>query len=115
MSPFIDEWNALPFMQWAGARLLSAVDGESRLELRVAPHHRGGASTPAINGAILAYLHDIVQGAAVRSRTGDVPAVATISLAIHFIDLVKARDLLYVEGHAVRVGTGRGVRREQRP
>ena len=108
MSSFIDTWNALPWMQWAGARLLSAANGASCLELRVAEHHRGGANTPAINGAILAYLHDIAQGAAVRSRTGDVPAIATISLAIHFIDLAQARDVLYVEGRAVRVGTGVG-------
>jgi acyl-coenzyme A thioesterase PaaI-like protein len=108
MPSLIDNWNALPWMQWAGARLLSAANGEARLELRVADHHRGGANTPAINGAILSYLHDIAQGAAVRSRTGEVAAIATISLAVHFIDLVNARDLLYVDGHAVRVGSGVG-------
>jgi acyl-coenzyme A thioesterase PaaI-like protein len=108
MPSFIDNWNALPWMQWAGARLISAADGKARLELRVAEHHRGGASTPAINGAILSYLHDIAQGAAVRSRAGDVPAIATISLTVHFIDLVEARELLYVEGSAVRVGSGVG-------
>jgi acyl-coenzyme A thioesterase PaaI-like protein len=108
MTSFVDTWNALPWMHWAGARLLAAADGRSRLELRVAEHHRGGASTPAINGAILSYLHDIAQGAAVRSRTGEVPAIATISLAVHFIDLVLVRDLLYVEGSAIRVGTGVG-------
>ncbi len=33
MSSIVDEWNAYPWMQWAGARLLSAADGRSRLVL----------------------------------------------------------------------------------
>jgi len=108
MASIVDEWNAYPWMRWAGARLLSAADGKSRLEMRVADHHRGAAQTSAVNGAILSYLHDIAQGAAVRSRTGEHSTVATISLTIHYIDLVHARDLLFVEGSAVRVGTGVG-------
>ena len=108
MSSIVEEWNAYPWMQWAGARLLFAADGKSRLEMRIADHHRGAAQTSAVNGAILSYLHDIAQGAAVRTRTGEHSTVATISLTIHYIDLVHARDLLFVEGTAVRVGTGVG-------
>ena len=105
---FVGQWNALPWMRWAGARILSAEDGAVRLELVVGEHHRGGASTPAINGAIVSYLHDIAGGAAVRSKVGDVPAIATISLAIHFIDLVQVKDTLYVDGKAIRVGSSVG-------
>lgn len=107
-SSFVTQWNALPWMRWAGARILSAEDGAVRLELAIADHHRGGGSTPAINGAIVAYLHDVAGGAAVRSKAGDVPAIATISLSIHFIDLVQAEHLLYVDGQAIRVGSAVG-------
>jgi len=105
---FVRQWNALPWMRWAGARILSAEDGAVRLELIVGEHHRGGASTSAINGAIVSYLHDIAGGAAVRSKAGEVSAIATISLAIHFIDLVQVKEVLYVDGKAIRVGSGVG-------
>lgn len=102
-------WNERPFMRWAGARILSVDNGVSRIALQVEDHHRGGADTNAsagiVNGAILAYLHDIAQSAAVRSMLGeDVKAIATLNLSISYISLMTCASLLYGEGRAIRVG-----------
>jgi uncharacterized protein (TIGR00369 family) len=100
-----EEWNAKDFMRWAGVRLMYAADGRSRVELPLTDGHRGGAGTPAINGAILSYLHDIAQGLAVRSCLGNhVASLATIHLSIDFLGLLHAHDVVRAEGRAVRVG-----------
>lgn len=67
MSWSTEPWNNKLYMQWAGLRMLEAQDGTNRLELTIEAHHRGGAGTEAVNGAILSYMHDIVQGTAIRS------------------------------------------------
>lgn len=97
-----DDWNDKPYMRWAGARVTLAEGGRSRLELEVEPHHRGGMGTEAVNGAILAYLHDVAQGAAIRSLLGDdVRAIATLNLNVTFVEAMAAADLI--------VGTGRAI------
>lgn len=109
-SPLIwtaEDWNEKPYMSWAGARILLAERGVSRIELQVKEHHRGGAGSNAINGAILAYLHDVAQGAAIRSMLGeDVKTVATLNLNISYMSLMKAGNVLHGEGRAIRVGIG---------
>jgi uncharacterized protein (TIGR00369 family) len=100
-------WNEMPYMSWAGARILSVEGGVSRIELQVKEHHRGGAGTDAINGAILAYLHDVAQGAAVRSLLDeDVKAIATLNINVSYVTLTRAGNVLHGEGRAIRAGVG---------
>lgn len=100
----VNMWNAKPYTQWAGVRIVEASGGRSRLELEVEDHHRGGAGTEGINGAIIAYLHDIIQGAAVRSAWDAAHlSMATISLNIQYLQVLKAKRRV--------VGTGRLLQR----
>lgn len=99
-----DDWNDKPYMRWAGARVTLAERGQSRVELKVEPHHRGAMGTEAINGAIRAYLHDVAQGVAVRSLLGsDVRAIATLNLSISYVDAMVAGDLIVGIGRALSV------------
>jgi len=99
-----EDWNTKLYMQWVGARIVLAQDGISRIELQVEDHHRGAAGTQAVNGAILAYLHDVVQGAAIRSMTGDdVKAIATLNLNVSYVSLMKADRVLSGEGRTLRL------------
>ena len=99
-----EDWNDKPYMRWAGARMLLADAGLSRIELQVDAHHRGAAGTDAVNGAILAYLHDVAQGAAIRSLLGDdVKAIATLNLNISYVSLMTAGKVLLGEGRAIAV------------
>lgn len=99
-----DDWNDKPYMRWAGARVVLAEGGRSRIEMPVEPHHRGAMGTEAVNGAILAYLHDVVQGAAVRSMLGDdVRAIATLNLNISYIDAMAAETLVVGVGRAISI------------
>ena len=57
------KWNAHPGIQRMGVRL----EIVSRTELRgvvdpIAPHHRGGMGTPAVNGPTIAATFDLVTG-----------------------------------------------------
>lgn len=97
-----DTWNEQPYMKWAGASMVSAQDGIARIELSVQEHHRGAAGTPAVNGAILAYLHDVVLGAAIRSLTGqDVKAIATLNLNVTYVSLIVADRIVVGEGRVI--------------
>ena len=56
-------WNAHPGVERLGVRLHIV----SRTELRavvdpIAPHHRGGMGTPAVNGPMIAAVFDLVIG-----------------------------------------------------
>jgi uncharacterized protein (TIGR00369 family) len=99
-----DTWNEKPYMKWAGARMVSAEQGVSRIELTVKDHHQGAVDTEAINGAILAYLHDVVQGAAIRSLLGDdVKAIATLNLNVSYVSLMPSDRVIVGEGRAISV------------
>ena len=99
-----EDWNAKPYVRWSGARVLLANAGLSRIELQVEDHHRGAADTHAVNGAILSYLHDLAQGAAIRSLLGDdVKTIATLNLNISFVSLMTAGKVLIGEGRAIKV------------
>ena len=107
MSWSTEHWNDKLYMQWAGLRMLEVQDGRSQLELTIEPHHRGGAGTEAINGAILSYMHDIAQGAAVRSLLPPAQnALATINLHIDYLELLHAERTLVAVGKVVRLGRG---------
>jgi acyl-coenzyme A thioesterase PaaI-like protein len=99
-----DDWNDKPYMRWVGARVVLAEGGRSRVELPVLPHHRGAMGTEAVNGAILAYLHDVAQGVAVRSLLGDdVRAIATLNLNISYVDAMAAETLIVGVGRAISI------------
>lgn len=99
-----DDWNDKPYMRWVGARVTVAEGGRSRVELKVEAHHRGAMGTEAVNGAILAYLHDVAQGVAVRSLLGaDVRAMATLNLNISYVDAMAAEGLIVGVGRAISV------------
>jgi uncharacterized protein (TIGR00369 family) len=99
-----DTWNEKPYMKWAGARIVSAEGGMARIELSVEEHHRGAAGTEAVNGAILAYLHDVVQGAAIRSLLGeDVKAIATLNLNVTYVSFMHGSRIVVGEGRAISV------------
>ncbi len=107
MSWSTEHWNNKLYMQWAGLKMLEAQDGRSRLELTIEPHHRGGAGTDAVNGAILSYMHDIVQGAAIRSLLPPQEnALATINLHIDYLELLRADVSIVATGQVVRLGRG---------
>jgi uncharacterized protein (TIGR00369 family) len=99
-----DTWNAKAYMKWAGARVVLAEGGRSRVELKVEAHHRGAADTEHVNGAILAYLHDVAQGAAVRSLCGDdVKAIATLNLNVSYVSFARADEVLVGEGRVLKM------------
>jgi uncharacterized protein (TIGR00369 family) len=101
----IDEWNNKAFMQWAGLRVLSASDGCALLELKVQDHHRGGGGTRAINGAILAYMHDVIQGVAIGSLLeSNVLRMATLHLNIEYPKLLLCNDTALARARVLRLG-----------
>ena len=101
-----DDWNKKAYMRWAGARVLLSEGGRSRVELQVQEHHRGATGGDAVNGAMLAYLHDVAQGAAIRSLLGsDVRAFVTLNLNVSYTALMMANKVLLCDGRAVRVGS----------
>lgn len=99
-----DDWNDELYLRWMGARVTLAEGGQSRVELRVEPHHRGAMGTDAVNGAILAYLHDVAQGVAVRSLLGDdVRTIATLNLNVSYVDAMVAEDLIVGVGRVISI------------
>jgi acyl-coenzyme A thioesterase PaaI-like protein len=88
----VRDWNDTDFFRWSGLHLISAEDGDSRVELLVEKHHRGGGGSPnAINGGIVSYMFDGLLGAAVAS-TWDETTIgqATIALNVNFLDAIEA-------------------------
>jgi len=101
-----EDWNAKPYMRWVGARVTLTEGGRSRVELTVEPHHRGAMGTEAVNGAILAYMHDVAQGAAIRSMCDDgVRAIGTLNLNVSYLDALAAEEVIVVTGHALSIRT----------
>lgn len=101
----IEEWNSKAFMQWAGLRVLSASDGTATLELDVRDHHRGGGGTRAINGAIVAYMHDVIQGIAIGSLLeANVLRMATLHLNIEYPKLLLCDDKAVATARVLRLG-----------
>jgi uncharacterized protein (TIGR00369 family) len=101
----LEFWNQKPYLKWAGAKVLEAGNGKSKVILKVEDHHRGAAETNSVNGAILAYLHDITQAVAVCSMLNPTAtSIATINLNVDFVDLMTAQDTLYCEGFVTKLG-----------
>ena len=99
-----DDWNDKAHVRWAGARVQLADGGHSRVEFRVEPHLRGAMDTDSVNGAILAYVHDVAQGAAIRSLLGDdVGAIAALNLNISYVAAMTAGGVLVGVGRAIAV------------
>jgi uncharacterized protein (TIGR00369 family) len=101
----IDEWNSKAFMQWPGLRVRDAAEGRATLELQVLDHHRGGGGTLAVNGAILAYMHDVVQGVAIGTLlASDVRRMATLNLSIEYPKLLLCGPTARVQARVLRLG-----------
>jgi uncharacterized protein (TIGR00369 family) len=101
----VDLWNASEFLTWAGLRLTEAAGGRARLVLEVAPHHRGGAGGPAVNGGIIAYLFDAVCAAAVASTWDEgVTSQATIQLSVSYQRLLLVERRATAEAEVVQRG-----------
>ena len=98
-------WNQKPYLKWAGATVVEAGNGKSKVLLKVEDHHRGAAETDSVNGAILAYLHDITQAVAVCSMVSPtVTSIPTNNMSVDFVDLMSANETLYCEGLVTKIG-----------
>lgn len=101
----VEEWNEKPFMRWAGLRVLSASEGKASVELAVRDHHRGGGGTGAINGAILAYMHDVALGVAISSMFEPaVQRMATLHLNIEYPKLLLCDATARADAQVLRLG-----------
>lgn len=99
------DWNRLPFMEWAGMRVLEAKDGRAVIEALVQEPHRGGGGTDAINGGFLAYMLDALFGAAVHSTWDeDVVSQVTISMNVHYLSMVRSDGIVRGESEVVKRG-----------
>jgi uncharacterized protein (TIGR00369 family) len=97
-------WNNRPLFAWAGIEIIEALDGVSRVELKVEDHHRGGGGTEAVNGAICAYVLDCALGVACASSWDDgVQAQVTVTIDVHYLRMLQTESTL--------TGTGRVVQR----
>lgn len=103
---FMSQWNGTHMYQWMGLSFVDiSDDGWVTLQLNVQDHHRGGGGTDAVNGAVIAYLFDLVSGVAVRAGSqGRVRRQATISLNMQYLELAAAKEKLFAKGKAVRLG-----------
>ena len=99
------EANGYPFFAWAGLRVVHAGGGQSRVELDVAHHHRGGGGTEAINGGIVAYMFDATQGVAVRSVWDDeVVGQVTVSLNIQYRRMLTVDKRVVAKARVTSMG-----------
>lgn len=97
-------WNESPPMQRLGARLdFDRVDRVRAVLDPVAPYHRGGMGTDAVNGVILAGLFDLAIGTVGWLTRPDTRS-ATVSLAMTFLRPTRG-DRVVVEARLLRAGT----------
>lgn len=102
---------AMPALQFANLRVLHMAEGRADLVIDpILPEHRGGASSAAVNGALIAYLLDVVMGAACESLYLGVSRLehrtATTNLTVNYVAPVYG-DVCRAE--AVVLGGGRSV------
>lgn len=100
------EWNDTVLYSWMGLTFTHIDDdGWVVLELDVQKHHRGGGGTEAVNGAVIAYIFDLVGGVAIRAASeGKVKRQVTISLNMQYLELATAKDKIYAKSRVVRMG-----------
>jgi uncharacterized protein (TIGR00369 family) len=97
-------WNESPPMQRLGARLdFDRVDRVRAVLDPVAPYHRGGMGTDAVNGVVLAGLFDLAIGTVGWLTRPDARS-ATVSLAMTFLRPTRG-DRVLVEARLLRAGT----------
>ena len=97
-------WNESPPMQRLGARLdFDRVDRVRAVLDPVAPYHRGGMGTDAVNGVVLAGLFDLAIGTVGWLTRPDARS-ATVSLAMTFLRPTRG-DRVVVEARLLRAGT----------
>jgi acyl-coenzyme A thioesterase PaaI-like protein len=103
LAAFEAEWNDHPGMRHMGARLdLSRPGDVCAVVDPIAPTHRGGLGTEAVNGAVIAGVFDLVIGLCGYLQTvGRRAGVAQLS--IQFLRPVLGTRF-EVRGHPVRAG-----------
>jgi acyl-coenzyme A thioesterase PaaI-like protein len=102
----VTAWNELDFFKWAGLRLIEVNEGVVKGELLVEAHHRGGGGSPtSINGGIVSYMFDALLGA-VAASTWDNTVIgqATVSLNIHYLNVLEAKERVRGEARIIRGG-----------
>lgn len=93
------------FFQWAGITVRQARAGRAEAVMPVAPHHRGGGGTDAVNGGIGAYLFDGVLGAAVRSTWDEgVAGQVTMTLTIQYLRPLIVADTVVATARVTHRG-----------
>ena len=99
-----DGWNESPPMKRLGARLdFDRVDRVRAVLDPVAPYHRGGMGTDAVNGVVLAGLFDLAIGTVGWLTRPDTRS-ATVSLAMTFLRPTRGERVV-VEARLLRAGT----------
>jgi uncharacterized protein (TIGR00369 family) len=102
----VEDWNRNLFVRWAGLRVIQAKDGFAEIELTVGDHHRGGGRTSAVNGAIQAYTHDVIQGVAISSLFDPaIQRMATLHLNIEYPKLLLADHVITATAKVLRLGS----------
>ena len=97
-------WNESPPMKRLGARLhFDRVDRVRAVLDPVAPYHRGGMGTDAVNGVVLAGLFDLAIGTVGWLTRPDTRS-ATVSLAMTFLRPTRGERVV-VEARLLRAGT----------
>lgn len=93
------------FFEWAGIEIAEAGGGRARLRMTVAPQHRGGGGTDAVNGGIAAYLFDGALGTAVRSTWDEgVIEQVTMTLTIQYLRPLRAQGAVTAEAWVTHRG-----------
>ena len=96
-------WNASPAMKHFGARLLfERLDRVRAVIDPVAPVHRGGLGTDAVNGVVLAGLFDLVIGTVGWLTRPDTRS-ATVNLSMSFFRPTRG-DRVAAEARLIRSG-----------
>lgn len=103
----LDVINEMPYIRWAGLRFTEVGSGYSRMELRVAPHHRGGGGTAAVNGGILAYMVDISAGLTLMTTWTEADrSQVTINMHVQYLkpaygDVIVAESRVLDRGRTI--------------
>ncbi|HEY8340663.1 MAG TPA: PaaI family thioesterase [Egibacteraceae bacterium] len=102
---------AMPALKFANLRILHMEKGRADLVIDpILPEHRGGSTSEAVNGALIAYLLDVVMGAACESLYLGAPRLkhrtATTNLTVNYVAPVYGN---VCRAEAEVLGGGRSV------
>lgn len=103
LAAFEREWNRHPGVQHMGVHLVLTVPGHVKAIVDpVAPFHRGGLGTDAVNGPTMAGLFDLTMGLLGYLESGGRRA-GVVELHVHFLRPVHG-ERFEVDAHPTRSG-----------